>query len=400
MNTNDTDNNLHFAAPAGMPIPATEAAPGRERGTMANKRKQMDDETEAARRRPGACEIAAALRTELTEGALRTGAALPSVPELRRRFGAGEFAVRHALQLLRDEGLIVLKPHIGARVAPRAWQAWKGTVAFIAPTVTGSFYPHVLAMRLSQRLEAAGWRLAQIFPEITQGDFLDESQILRYIANGVDFAIGLFARPTLSALLAHAGVPHVILNGFTRDFPAAQAVFKVDIASAFAELLNTFRTAGVKTVLEFDFERVMDRHFKVQLVSGGFDVHRIMAPLGERQNASLASFKEAGYAAVSDFLESRGTRGLPDALLFDDDYFATGGISALLEAGLRIPRDVRVASYMNRGNELAFARRITGFGHDAAVDAADIADYAIAFLTGANPRPPRLRWHFFPGESV
>ena len=57
------------------------------------------------RRRTGAAEIAAALRAELADGALRAGASLPPVDDLRRLFGAGEFAVRHALQLLRDEGL-------------------------------------------------------------------------------------------------------------------------------------------------------------------------------------------------------------------------------------------------------------------------------------------------------
>ncbi len=351
-------------------------------------------------RRPGAAEIAAVLRAELADGSLRAGAALPPVDALRRRFGAGEFAVRHALQLLRDEGLIVLKRSLGARVAPKAGNAWKGTVALIALSVTGSFYPHAVATHLSRRLEAAGWRFAPIFPEIAPDGTLDETQLRRHLANGVDFAIGLFARPTLSAMLARAGVPHVIVNGFNRDFPDANAVFKVDISSAFAELLDAFRAAKVKTVAEFDYERVMDRSFKLQLAAGGFDVQRIMLPTDGRRIADLYGFRAAGYAAVSEFLATRGSRKLPDAILFDDDYFAMGGFSALLEAGLRIPRDIRVATFMNRGNELAFERKITGFGQDPAAVATAIADYAIAFLNGANPRPSRLRWRFFPGETV
>jgi DNA-binding LacI/PurR family transcriptional regulator len=352
------------------------------------------------RRRTGATEIAAALRAELTDGALRAGASLPPVDALRRRFGAGEFAVRHALQLLRDDGLIVLKRSLGARVAPKAGNAWKGTVAFIALSVTGSYYPDAVATHLSRRLESAGWRFAPIFPEIAPDGSLDETQLRRHLANGVDFAVGLFARPTLSAMLARAGVPHVIVNGFNRDFPDANAVFKVDISSAFAELLDAFRAAKVKTVAEFDYERVMDRSFKLQLAAGGFDVQRIMLPTDGRRIADLYGFRAAGYAAVSEFLATRGSRKLPDAILFDDDYFAMGGFSALLEAGLRIPRDIRVATFMNRGNELAFERKITGFGQDPAAVATAIADYAIAFLNGANPRPSRLRWRFFPGETV
>ncbi len=350
--------------------------------------------------RPGSAEIAAALRAELEVGALRTGAALPSVDDLRRRFGAGEYAVRHALQQLRDEGLIVLKRSLGARVAPKAGNAWKGTVAFIALTATSSFYPHAIATYLSRRLETAGWRFAPIFPKIAADGTLDETQLRSHLANGIDFAIGLFARPTLSAMLARARVPHVIINGYTRDFPDAHAVFKVDISGAFAELLDAFRAAKVKTVVEFDYERVMDRSFKVQLSAGGFDVHRIMVPPEGLRIADLHDFRAAGYASVSEFLATHGARRLPDAILFDDDYFAAGGIHALVEAGLGIPRDIRVASFMNRGNDLGFGRRITGFGHDPAADADDIADYAIAFLNGAKPRPSRLRWRFFPGESV
>ena len=351
-------------------------------------------------RRTGAAEIAAALRAELADGALRAGAALPPVEALRRRFGAGEFAVRHALQLLRDEGLIVLKRSLGARVAPKSGNAWKGTVALIALSVTGSFYPHAVATHLSRRLETAGWRFAPIFPEIAPDGTLDETQLRRHLANGIDFAIGLFARPALSSMLARAGVPHVIVNGFNRDFPDANAVFKIDIADAFAELLDAFRAAKVKTVVEFDYERVMDRSFKLQLAAGGFDVQRIMVPTGGVRFADLHGFRAAGYAAVSEFLSTRSSRRLPDAILFDDDYFAMGGFSALLEAGLRIPRDIRVATFMNRGNELAFDRKITGFGQDPAAVANAIADYAIAFLNGANPRPSRLRWRFFPGETV
>lgn len=363
---------------------------------MLNARKSVGRKS----RRTGAVEIAAALRAELADGALRVGAALPPVDALRRRFGAGEFAVRHALQLLRDEGLIALKPCVGARVAPKAGNAWKGTVLFVSPAINASFYPHALAMHLSRRLEVVGWRLAPVFPEVAPDEALDESQLRRHLVNGVDFAIGLLARPSLSALLARAGVPHVIINGFNRDFPDARAVFRVDIAGAFAELLDVFKAAKVKTVVEFDVERVMDRSFKVQLVTRGFDVRCIQVPKGGGRLADLHGFKAAGYDAVSEFLAARGSRRLPDAILFDDDYIAAGGISALLQAGLRIPRDIRVASFMNRGNELVFDRKVTGFGHDPAADAADIADYAIAFLNGASPRPPRLRWRFFPGESV
>ena len=369
-------------------------------GKKPNKRFPVNAPDSERGKRPGSAEIADALRAEFAAGKLRVGAALPPVDALRRRFGAGEYAVRHALQRLRDDGFIVLRPHIGARATDKAHQAWKGTVLFVALTTDGSFYTHGLATHLSRHLEAAGWRFAPIFPEIARDGSIDDSQIRLHLANGADFAIGQFARPAISSMLARAGVPHVIVNGFTRDFPNARAVFKVDISGAFGELLDAFREAKVKNVLEFDFERVMDRSFKVQLVAGGFNVRQIMTPVEEWREAGLKGYKAAGYSAVTDFLKNRGTRRLPDAILFDDDYLATGGVAALLEAGLRIPCDIRVASFMNKGNELAFGRRITGFGCDPAADGRAIAEYVLALLAGGNPKPPRLRWRYFPGESL
>ena len=53
--------------------------------------------------------IAGTLREELSNGRYRVGERLPGVDALRARFGAGEFAVRHALQMLRDEGFLTLK---------------------------------------------------------------------------------------------------------------------------------------------------------------------------------------------------------------------------------------------------------------------------------------------------
>ena len=72
--------------------------------------------------------IAGTLREELSDGRYRVGQRLPGVAALRARFGAGEFAVRHALQMLRDEGFLTLKPHIGA-VGKRGCSMTKPTPA-------------------------------------------------------------------------------------------------------------------------------------------------------------------------------------------------------------------------------------------------------------------------------
>ncbi len=347
---------------------------------------------------PGSAEIAAALRAELVAGALRVGAALPPVDDLRRRFGAGEYAVRHALQQLRDEGFIVLRSRTGARATGKAQMAWKGTVAFVCQGF-GSFYHHSMALHFSRRIEEVGWRCVTVFMAIDSDGAPDLSPLQRHLANGIDFVVGVFDKPMISDLLSSAGVRHVVVNGFARDFPKADAVMKCDHSTAFGELIGALKSANVKSILEFDFERITDRYFKVQLLKEGFDVHRIMHSVATPGRSDPNVIREAGYREVTEFF-AEGRHRFPDAILFDDDYFATGGIFALMDAGLRVPEDVRVASFMNKGNEPAFGRRITGFGYAPAEDGPAIADYVAQTLAGGHPRSPIIRWRYFPGDSL
>lgn len=66
--------------------------------------------------------IAEALEADLASGRWKTGEQLPSVDELRERFGAGEYAVRRAIRRLADSGAISVKKHVG-----------DGDAAFAAP---------------------------------------------------------------------------------------------------------------------------------------------------------------------------------------------------------------------------------------------------------------------------
>ena len=345
-------------------------------------------------------EIAAALRRDLTSGCWGVAAALPSVDDLRARFGAGEYAVRRALKQLRDEGLITLRQRVGAVATEKVAQPWKGTVAFVHVGAVGSYYSHLLAQQLTWRFEEAGWRMASIFLAVAKDGSIDLSVLRRHLANGLSFVIGAFARYEISDMISAAGVPHVILGGYTRDFPKAHAVLKHDNMACYDKLICALKARCAKTILEFDFDRLMDRNFKNQLFAAGITVRRVMHRF-DGGGITLGTVREAGYRTVADFFaDERNRRKLPDAILFDDDYLAAGGIAALLEAGLRIPEDVGVVSFMNKGDELVIGKRITGIGCDPAAEGDIVAAYVLKLLAGKHPAPPRIPWCFFPGESL
>ena len=73
---------------------------------------------------------------------------------------------------------------------------------------------------------------------------------------------------------------------------------------------------------------------------------------------------------------------------------------AILEAGLRIPEDIKVVSFANRGNEPVLGLSLARIENDPAAYGDAVADYVLALLAGRNPRPPRIEYRFVPGESL
>ncbi|QFG26516.1 GntR family transcriptional regulator [Actinomadura sp. WMMB 499] len=63
-------------------------------------------------------EIASALRERVVDGTYRAGTPLPGEHELSREFGVARNTLRRALDVLQDEGLIVVVTGVGRFVRP------------------------------------------------------------------------------------------------------------------------------------------------------------------------------------------------------------------------------------------------------------------------------------------
>ena len=131
------------------------------------------------------------------------------------------------------------------------------------------------------------------------------------------------------------------------------------------------------------------------------NVRRIMCEIENESPHVLREIRELGYHAVSKFLADERNRGhLPDVILFDDDHLASGGIAALLEAGLRFPRDIRIASYSNCGDEPVFGASIARLENDLDAYGTAVATYVLKLIAGKRVAPPHVVWRFVPGESL
>lgn len=345
--------------------------------------------------------IAEALEADLASGRWKPGERLPSVDELRARFGAGEYAVRHAIRRLADTGAISVKKHVGAVVTARSSWTWKGRIAFVAVGAMGSYFQQMMSVRFAQRFESAGWQFVSVVLDNAKDGLLDLAPLRRHLVGGFDFAVGLFGEHQIADVLDHAGVPYVVLNGFTHDFPNARAVIREDSRECFAALIEALRARGARRLVEFDMPRSIDRSFKRQLFEAGIGVERVMCKWDNEQKWTLGDLRACGHRTVADyFADERHMRRPPDVVLFDDDYLAAGGVVALFEAGFRIPDDIGVVCHTNCGNELALGVPVARFVNDPVSYADAVAEYVVAQLEGRRVALPKISWSFVPGESI
>lgn len=101
-----------------------------------------------------------------------------------------------------------------------------------------------------------------------------------------------------------------------------------------------------------------------------------------------------------DELLSSGRERLPDVLFFSDDNIASGALLAMCRHGVESPRDVKVVTLSNKGQEPVYFRHLTRFESDPESNAVQVARYIVSHLRGKNPRLPDFSRRFIKGETL
>ncbi len=344
--------------------------------------------------------IADTLRDELEVGRWRAGDRLPSVDELCERFGVGPFAVRAAVRKLRDEGLVDLRQRVGIVATQKGGLVMNGRVLFVAIGPSLFFFVWRLVDGLSRRFDEARWSFDTVFLYRVNGD-VDISPLARKVAFGVRLAVVLACEHEIMDALELAGVPYIVLNGYGLDWPRATGVVRDDVRGCYDDLVKALLERRVKSVVEFEYARTMDRSFKAQLAAAGIPVRRVFCERESLELRSLTDVKRLGHSAVARFFSVDSNRANPpDVVLFDDDHLADGGLVALYETGLRIPEDIGVVFYSNKGDEPVLGVSTARIENDPALLADIVADYSLNLLAGCKCEAPKNFLRYIPGDSL
>ena len=350
--------------------------------------------------------IADALRRDILEGRFRPGALLPPVEELMRRFGAGEYSVRHAVSVLAKDGALKVTPHVGARVTGSHLAKRRGRVVFVTVGRKNNFFDATFCERLGERIRKAGYEFTDVIIEAVEESDRDLSALEREISYGADLVLANCMSQRVFDLLEERHVPYAATRGGAIS-PAKNALAKFvepddEGAPYVQQILARIKQRKIRTVLEVDARRAYTHTLTKAFQQNGIAVRRLW---GESDRWKLCGAREMarlGMELVSRHFADPGHReSPPDLIVFMDDYLARGGLLALAAAGLRAPEDVKVLSQTNRNCEPVYFRRLTRFEMDPEHNAKVVADWTVRWLSGKNPTPASFRSPaFVAGETL
>ena len=321
-------------------------------------------------------QVVGGLRQCILSGFYKAGDILPTTRDLAEMLGVSRIVTRAAVRELTKAGLINPKPSIGCVVLGRDGRLWRGNVLFVQRSSGRTYYVNVFTATLRASLAKAGWLFTQVTATPDSCGRTDVSELELHLTHPVTLAVVMFDNPDAERFLSRSGVPFVTLgNTEKRRRKGCVGHVRYDRAAASEELAAAAVAAGVKKSWQVGMEDFDD--VGAALKKAGVAVKRFnFPPMPGGRNPEAVSF------SVRDAFAALPRSALPDMIYFSDDHACTGALAAFAAAGVRIPDDVRIATWSNRGNGPVFSKTLARLEIDPEGDAEKFSDALLAYLEG------------------
>lgn len=344
-------------------------------------------------------QMIAGVKEAVVCGRYKHGERLPSIDAFARLAGVSRKVPKTALSRLLAEGWIKSQPRRGYTVSNPDAPVWKGRILLVCVYAA----PHVMdfILTLRRRIMARDYFAQVVILQRFEGNRPDLAPLKLALLGSFDLAYCHLPLPDVSACLAAARVPYVLSCARTRAEYLPRDPYYCGCVccddSFLSDVASAMRRAKVRRIAFVDFQDVHDR-FVAALRSRGFSVQRVLTPV-DGSPTTLAGVRDG---AARFFLEAfaGGSRRLPDAFLFMDDYVADGALCALAINGVRVPRDVKVVTLYNHGIGLGYPADFSRIqpGWDSLL--VSLVGYFMQLVEGRRPPPPRSSLEYVAGETL
>ena len=331
----------------------------------------------------------------IRSGGYVNGERLPGIRRLATAFGVSEVTVRNAVTRLCQMGLLQARPRVGLQVCAAGARSWRGTVLGIRSGSIGMFHATVMEGLLADTLRERGWLYNSVMiPSVRAAEGLD---VLDQVLDpSVSLVVSLFAPAAILARLSRCGIPIVSVGA---SYVPVKTGFSMSLNAdaALVALAGQLRSSGARSVL-FAYQHPSATDFAPALRAAGLRVRPIrIRPVGGYD--SPEAVQRAGLQTFWKMLSAGGVR--EDAVVCNDDYLSAGILSAFDRCGVRIPEDVRFATWANRHSGPVYFKNLTRIELDPVSNGRTCGESLVTFLErGVTPARTCLEACYIKGETV
>lgn len=301
---------------------------------------------------------------------------LPTLQETADALDVSMAVVRTAIRRLSREGLVTARPSRGIQVCPSGQHRWQAHVLYLHWGSAISFYEAVLSETVMNQLLAKQILVTPVFlnnAELEKG-YPRLNSIIH--AGSIDLAVLSGPAAGIDVCLVENEIPFVNMAGTMPALRLARRIIVQDIRLALEQAAKHVVACGIRSMMIVALGAVKDDE-RSAFESTGIPV-RILVAKPSDTLGQPAAVELGGLEGMARWLDSG--EPLPDLIYFADDYLARGGLTALLERGIRIPADVQVISWTNRNFGPVFSRPLTRVEMDPVRDGEALVDLVMQAL--------------------
>ena len=350
--------------------------------------------------RPLFNQVVDGIREAIMSGFYAPGDKIPTSRELCPILGVSRIVTQAALEQLVSEGLVTSRPRVGTVVRDRGVKQWRGHVVIVYEKDDNTYFKTMLASVMQDALSEEGYILSEASVLPNKDGSIDFSRLDAVLSRSVDLVMVWCHRPKIYAYLTKREIPYVAFGEKSAKPTAAVGAIHFNYNMAMPDFAVACRAAGVKEVVQVYWHQLMcDIAPAMRMV--GIRVRKIKAPVDESEGR-LIGVKRAGRLAFEKMLRSNDVHAVAGRCFFiADDYLADGALLALSYAGLKIPKDVRLATFANAGLGPDYCRPLSRMELDPFVAGRMVADAIVAYLKeGFFPANVTVGPKWIDGETI
>ena len=315
------------------------------------------------------------LREQIVEGVFAPGSRLPTRDEIGQKYGAGPHTVQRALDTLKQDGFTQPSGRNGTYVSKEPPHLTRYAIVFPGvPSETENWVNFWTALsNEAMNVQRSQGRKLPLYHGVSHDPAVKDYQTLLQDVLAHRVAGIIFAGPTYSLegtpILNEPGLPRVCIMS-----SAGSAIFPAihhDVDSFFDKAMGYLQQQGCRKIAVLNPPGLewTDEALQKKIAAYGMETRPYW-----NQTTSLTCAHTARN--VTHLLMNAGQSDRPDGLIISDDNLVKYSAAGLLDAGVRVPEEIKVVAHCNFPWPTSRGVQVQRLGFDAS----EVLRSALAYI--------------------